>query len=138
MVMAFTSGPTEVFIKEIGIKTRYQAMVNITGMMGEHIKVTGSTIICMVKVSTNGPMVVNTRVSTSTIRSMVMESTLIQTVDLTKDSGQMENSTVRVYSSLLKVHKEKVSGMRAKGLSGSMRRIKRETTSSICNSSELI
>ena len=48
-----------------------------------------------------------------------MESTLTQTEDLTKVSGQTESSMANVYSSRLKVPKEKESGMTARESSGS-------------------
>ena len=62
--MEFTNGQTEVCIKEIGTKTRFQNMANTTGTMGEHIKGTGLIIICMDKVFTNGLTVENTKVNT--------------------------------------------------------------------------
>lgn len=61
MDMAYTNGQTEVYIKEIGIKTKYLSMENITGTMAEPTKAIGLTIICMAKVSINGLMVENTR-----------------------------------------------------------------------------
>jgi hypothetical protein len=59
----FTNGQTVAFIRVIGTKTRFQDTESIIGTMAEHIRGTGSTIICMDKESTSGLMVVNTKES---------------------------------------------------------------------------
>ena len=63
MDMEFINGLTEVSIKVIGTKTKFQDMENIIGTMAEHIRGTGSTIICTDKESTSGLTVVNTKES---------------------------------------------------------------------------
>ena len=62
--MEYTSGPTVVFIKEIGMKIKYQVTENIIGMMAELIKGIGLITICMDKEFTNGQMVENMKVNT--------------------------------------------------------------------------
>ena len=63
MDMGHIIGLTVVFIKEIGIKIKYQDMVLIIGMIIECTKDIGLIIICMVKVNINGQMVVDMKVS---------------------------------------------------------------------------
>jgi hypothetical protein len=52
-------------------------------------------------------------------KSTAMESTLTQTEDHTRVSGQTANSMAKVFSSRLKVPREKESGTRARGSIGS-------------------
>lgn len=61
--MALIIGLTEVVIKEIGTKIKYQDMVLIIGMTIECTKVIGLIIICMVKVNIIGQMAVNMKVN---------------------------------------------------------------------------
>jgi hypothetical protein len=63
MAMGHIIGQTVVFIKEIGIKIKYQDMVLIIGMTIECTKDIGLIIICMVKENINGQMVVDMKVS---------------------------------------------------------------------------
>ena len=93
--MEFTSGQTQVCIKEIGNKTKYQVMESILGMMEGHIKVTGLTITCTAKGYTPGLMEENMRENTLMIRNTVMEFTLILMADPIKDNGLMVNSMVK-------------------------------------------
>ena len=62
--MECTSGPTEVFTKELGTPTKSLIMGNTHGTMVGLTKATGWTTICMVKESTNGRMVENMKVIT--------------------------------------------------------------------------
>ena len=129
--MESTSGPTEVSIKETGTRIKSPAMENTTGMMAEHTKATGSTIICTDKEFTSGLTAVSMKANMSTTRSMVMEFTLIPTVDLTKVNGQTANSTEKACSSPLKEPREKEFGTRARELNGSMTR-KSNSLTNIC------
>ena len=63
MGMVCISGPTEASIRVIGTKTRFQDTESIIGMMVEHIKAIGWTIICMDKESTSGLTAENMKVS---------------------------------------------------------------------------
>ena len=53
----------EVFIKEIGFKIKSLDMANILGMIKEHTKDIGLTIICMDKEYINGRMAENMKVT---------------------------------------------------------------------------
>ena len=55
------------------------------------------------------------------IRNTVLESTRIQMAVLIKDSGPTESNMVKVFSLLLKVPSAKESGMKVRGLNGSMK-----------------
>lgn len=57
--MEFINGPTEVVIKVIGTKIKFQNMESTFGMTGELIKDIGLIIICMVTEFINGQMVEN-------------------------------------------------------------------------------
>jgi hypothetical protein len=109
--------------EEIGKVTKYQDMGSISGVMGGLIKATGLRITCTGKVSTLGQMEGSMRDSILTTRSMDMESTPILMEDLIEESGLMENSKERAYSSHLKVPRGKVFGRRERALSGWTKRM---------------
>lgn len=64
MGMEFTSGLTEVNLKETGKKIRSLDMEFTTGKTAEFTRGIGNKIICMVKVFTNGQMEDNMKAST--------------------------------------------------------------------------
>ena len=62
--MVYINGPITAYTKETGKTIKYQDMVNILGMMAEHIKDIGKKTTCTVKVFTNGLMVESMKVNT--------------------------------------------------------------------------
>ena len=56
MGKVLTNGQMEVLTVEIGEITRSKGMVNMCGLMGDHMMVLGKTITCMVKVYMLGRM----------------------------------------------------------------------------------
>ena len=59
--MVSTNGQMEVYIKEPGIKIKFQNTENILGMTEGHTRDTGLITICTDKVYTDGPTVENTK-----------------------------------------------------------------------------
>ena len=124
MAMVSTNGQMEVYIKEPGIKIKFQNTVNILGMTEGHTRDTGWTIICMVKVYIDGPTEENMKAIMLMTKKKVMESTLTQMADHTKVIGKTESNMAREYLSHHKVPRDKEFGMKAKGSSGWMRKSK--------------
>ena len=86
------------FMKEIGIRTKYKVLVLTLGQMQKFTPVSGRTITCMDKVSSAGQTEDNTRVNTQTIKKKDLESILGPTGANTLDNGKMANNTAKVYT----------------------------------------
>ena len=89
-----------------------------------HIRDTGSTIICMVKVCIDGPTEGNMKAIMLMTKKKVMESTLTQMAGHTKVIGKTESNMEREYLSHHKAPRDKEFGMKAKESSGWMRKSK--------------
>ena len=78
----------------------------------------------MVMVSTHGRMVECMKETMSMTRKVVSESTHGPTVDNTMACGKMENRTVRVSTSCLRVYKDAANGEMVYVRNGSMQQVK--------------
>lgn len=78
--------------------------------MEDNIKAHGEIIKCMVEAFLYGLMVENTKVNTSMIKNKDMDSFAGLMVDLIKDSGKMENKTVREHIETSKGYRKMALG----------------------------
>ena len=83
-------------------------------MMGVFTKDIGKITTCTGKASTNGLTAESTKENTLTIKKKVTVFIFTQMVDLTKDNGTKESSTVMVFLYPLKDKREEERGRMAK------------------------
>ena len=84
------------------------------------MKVIGKTMICMVKVCTNGLTDGNIKVILKMIRNMVMENILTLMVDAIKVCGKKASKMVKEHLYHLKAKRGMENGKKVKGLAGWM------------------
>ena len=99
-------------IQEAGEKTRSTEKESINGWMGDAMKATGRTTICMVMVSIRGKMAGNTKDNISKIENMDLEHLNGQIQESIKEIGNMENNMVEEFIMEAMDKKEKVNGLK--------------------------